>query len=134
MGGGTGPGYYLIVVVVFFFLSFCSFSLMFFVSLFKRLEHDTCCVCFFVSELKVTGAETLLCLSCKTISKVSIWSLFCGFPWKSECFNLNYSLGCPPSSLHHHCTSRLSLSFQLAELLSLFISISCFDASSALGV
>ena len=43
-GGGTGSGYYLIVCL-FVFLSFglsCPVSF---------LEHDTCCVCFFVYYL-----------------------------------------------------------------------------------
>ena len=47
VGGETGSGYYLIAIV---FLTwavvFC--SLMSSVSFFKWLEHDSCCVCFFV--------------------------------------------------------------------------------------
>ena len=50
VGGETGGGYYLIAVV---FLTwavvFC--SLMSSVSFFKWLEHDSCCVCFFVYYL-----------------------------------------------------------------------------------
>ena len=40
---------------------------------------------------------------------------------KRECFNLNHSWGCLHYSIHHHLTSRLRWSFQLADLLSLFI-------------
>ena len=116
---------------------------MSFVSFFNWLECASCCVCFFVyyfslSLVPLTRSywclEIVVCLSCKTIHKVSIWSLFCVFPWKSECFNLNNSLGYLPYSIHHHWTSWLSLSFQLADLLSLFILLSCFDVVSPLGV
>ena len=44
MGGGTGGGYYLIV---FFICAFAFWSLMSCL-FFKRVEHDSCCVCFFV--------------------------------------------------------------------------------------
>ena len=40
---------------------------------------------------------------------------------KGECFNLNHTLGCLPYSIPDYSTSRSSLSFQLADLLSLLI-------------
>ena len=100
MGEGTADAYYLIVI--FFTCAFVFCSLMSFVSFFKWLECASCCVCFFVyyfslSLVPLTRSycclEIVVCLLCKTIHKVSIWSLFCVFPWKSECFNLNNSLG-----------------------------------------
>ena len=45
--GGTGGGYY---VIVFFICAFAFWSLMSCL-FFKRVEHDSCCVCFFVYYL-----------------------------------------------------------------------------------
>ena len=39
---------------------------------------------------------------------------------KGECFDFSHSLGCQPYSIGHY-TSKSSLSFQLADLLSLLI-------------
>ena len=57
---------------------FVFFSLTFSVPLFRWLENDGCCVCFFVflyflSLVPLCRAivEKLLCLLCKAISKVS---------------------------------------------------------------
>ena len=47
MGGGPGGGYYLIV---FFICAFVFCSLMSCL-LFKWVEHDSCCFCFFVYHL-----------------------------------------------------------------------------------
>ena len=53
VGGGTGDGYHLMVfVVVFqFFLVFVFCCLTFSVPLFRWLEHDGCCLSFFVFSL-----------------------------------------------------------------------------------
>ena len=48
VGGGTEGGYYLIVC---FFYLFLLFVLSCPVSFFKSVEHDSCCVCFFVYYL-----------------------------------------------------------------------------------
>ena len=50
VGGGTGGGYHL-TVVVFFSCAFVFCCLTFSVPLFRWLEHDGCCVCFFVFSL-----------------------------------------------------------------------------------
>ena len=51
VGGGTGGGYHLIDFIVFFSCRFVFFCLTFSVPLFRWLEHDGCCVCFFVFSL-----------------------------------------------------------------------------------
>ena len=86
MGEGTADAYYLIVI--FFTCAFVFCSLMSFVSFFKWLECASCCVCFFVNYFSLSLVpltrsycclEIDACLSCKTIHKVGIWSLFCVF-------------------------------------------------------
>ena len=51
LGWGTGGGYYLLVcfwcLFLFVVLSFALISCLFF----KWVEHDSCCVCFFVYYL-----------------------------------------------------------------------------------
>ena len=89
-GWDTGGGYYL--MVCFFLFMLLSFVLSCPVSFFKWVEHDSYCVCFFVYYLFSLSPVPLtrsyrgvdIVRSCKTISKISIWSLFCGFPWKRE--------------------------------------------------
>ena len=49
---------------------------------------------------------------------------------KGECLNENHSLGCLTYYIHRHWTSRFSLSFQLADLLSLFTQGSTGDSGS----
>ena len=67
----------------------------------------------------VTGAQKLLCLLCKTISKVGYLIIIL---WISlQYFDFFRSLGCLIYSIHHYQTSRSSLSFQFADLLYLFI-------------
>ena len=52
---------------------------------------------------------------------------------KGKCFDFDHSLRILPYSIHHHHqTFRLSLSFPLADLLSQFILLSCFNAGSPL--
>ena len=52
---------------------------------------------------------------------------------KGKCFDFDHSLRILPYSIHHrHQTFRLSLSFPLADLLSQFILLSCFNAGSPL--
>ena len=50
VGGGTGVGYYLIVFLGFFICAFIFWSLMSCL-LSEWVEHDGCCVCFFVHYL-----------------------------------------------------------------------------------
>ena len=45
--GQTGSGYYLIVFVICVFVFWSLMSCLFF----KWVEHDSCCVCFFVCYL-----------------------------------------------------------------------------------
>ena len=103
--------------------AFCSFTSL--VSLFRWLEHNGCCVCFFVfffvPDVFLLVHRNCFVCSVNLFQKLGIWSLFRGFPWKKECFKFNHSLGCLPYSIYHHKASRLSLSFQLADLLSPFI-------------
>ena len=47
VGGGTGGGYYLIVFFICAFVFWSLMSCLFF----KWVEHDSCCVCFFVYYL-----------------------------------------------------------------------------------
>ena len=47
VGGGTGGGYYLIVFFICAFVFWSLMSCLFF----KCVEHDSCCVCFFVYYL-----------------------------------------------------------------------------------
>ena len=68
---GTGGGYYHIV---FFNCAFVFSSLMYSISLFKLLEHDSCCVCFCVYYF--------FSLSLVPLS----WSLFCHFLGKGRVF------------------------------------------------
>ena len=76
--------------------------------------HYSLCV------LGVTSAEKLLCLLCKTISKVSYLTIILWISLeKAECFDFIHSLGCVHPTLN--ISSRSSLSFELADLLSLFI-------------
>ena len=95
---GEGGGIFLVFV-------FC--CLTFSVPLFRWLERDGWCVCFFVFSLfsssliplsKRTSAEKLLC---KTISKVSrlIIILWVSLE-KGECFDFSHSLGCVQPTLY----------------------------------
>ena len=58
VGGGTGGGYYLIVFFICAFVFWSLMSCLFF----KWVEHDSCCVCFFVyyffslSPVPLTGS------------------------------------------------------------------------------
>ena len=94
----------------FFSCAFVFCCLMFWVPLFWWLEHDGCCVCFFVFSLfslslvplvGVTSAEKLLCLLYKTILKVNypIIILWISLE-KGECFDFNHSLGCVYPTLY----------------------------------
>ena len=84
-------------------------------------------------ELVVTSAEKMFLL-CKTILKVRSVIIIQTFLGKRTSFwfqslfreRLPYSI--------HHWTCRSSFSFQLADLLSLFILLPSFDAGSLLGV
>ena len=78
--------------------------------------HRNCCVCFV-----------------KLFQKSGFWSLCCEFPWKRESFDFSHSLGNSPYFIHQNFTSRSSSSFQLANLLSLFIFVPCCDACSSFG-
>ena len=52
----------------------------------------------------------------------------------SDYYSVDFLLGCLPYSIHLHYTSWSSISFQLADLLSLFTLLPCFDAGSPVGV
>ena len=104
--GGQGVGIFLELLFLSCAFVFC--SLTFSVSLYRRLEHDGFSVCFFrfpfflclCSLLPgVTSTEKLLCLSCKSILKVSYLIIILWISLeKGECFDFNHSLGCfyPP--------------------------------------
>ena len=121
--------------------SFGGFFLVLLYFLFS--EHDGCYVCFFdflfssslAPLIKSYWCIKMLCLLCKTILKVRY---LINILWisleKGECFDFNHPLGFLLYSIHHHYTYRLSLSFQLADLLSLFVLPTCFDAGSPLEV
>ena len=70
----------------------------------------------------------MLCLFYKTISKVrfQITGLWISCK-KGKCFDFNHSLRSLPYFIYQNQTSRLSLLFQVADFLSLFIFVSCFD-------
>ena len=79
-GWETEVGYCLIVCSFFFLLLLLPFVLSCPVLCFKWIEHDSCCVCFFVYYLfslspvplgKTYWGIELFCLSCKTIKPVS---------------------------------------------------------------
>ena len=125
-----------------FFLCFCIFFCHVLSPLFRWLEHDGCYVCFFDFLFSSSLAPLIksywcikMCLLCKTILKVRY---LINILWisleKGECFDFNHPLGFLLYSIHHHDTYRLSLSFQLADLLSLFVLPTCFDAGNPLEV
>ena len=85
--------------------------------------HRNCCVCF-VTLFQKSGFRLLLCAFpwkrksvVKLIQKSGFRSLLCGFP----CLDINHILGSLPNFIHQNWTCRSSLSFELADLLSLFI-------------
>ena len=72
--------------------------------------------------LGVTCAQKLLCLMCKAISKVSYRTIVLWIALeKGERFYFNHTLRCLHYSIRHKQTPRSTLSFQLADLLFLFI-------------
>ena len=83
------------------------------------------------NEFDITSVLKLLCLYCKTISKVVflITTLWISLK-KGECYDFSHLFGSLTYFIHRYQTSRSSLSFQLVELLSLFIY--AFSASSHL--
>ena len=106
-GVGTRGGYYLLVCS-FFYIYICAFvfwSLMSYL-FFKWVEHDSCCVCFFVYYLFSLSPAPLTSSYWGIEIVVSVmyhylWSQYLIIIlWISlemgECFNLNHSLGCLP--------------------------------------
>ena len=74
----------------------------------------------------------MLCLSCQIISNVSfqIIGLWISFT-NEECFDLNHSLRSLLYFIHQNQRNRSGLSFQLADLLSLFIFVPCFNVGNS---
>ena len=91
-------------IIHFWYMSICfSFLLPHLLSpFFGWLEDDGCCASFFVFSLfslflvpltRVTSAEKLLCLLCKTILKVSYLIIFLWITLeKGECFDFSHTL------------------------------------------
>ena len=96
--------FYFFHLILFFSYGFVFCCLRFLFLLFRWLEHDAVVsvslfflyfLCLWSLQLGVTSAEKLLCLLCKTISKVSyliiiLWTSL----EKGEYFDFNHSLGC----------------------------------------
>ena len=130
---GKGGGSHLLQFLGFFS---CAFVFSFF-----RAWRLLCLFLWFLFSsslaplIKSYWCIKMLCLLCKTILKVRY---LINILWisleKGECFDFNHPLGFLLYSIHHHYTYRLSLSFQLADLLSLFVLPTCFDAGSPLEV
>ena len=98
-------------------------KLNFIISLYFLQENDTGNTC----KLKKHAGKSLkLFWSSVEINHLVVFSLVfdnysVDFLKKGECFDFNHSLGSLPYFVHHNQTSRSSLSFQLTDLLSLFI-------------
>ena len=104
----------------------------------SQLLHDKSCVfficlyCLYSLYLGITSAWKMLCLSCQIISNVSfqIIGLWISFT-NEECFDLNHSLRNLLYFIHQNQRNRSGLSFQLADLLSLFIFVPCFNVGNS---
>ena len=106
-GCRTGDGYHHILFVFFFWLCILfSHVLSPFIYITRAwwpLCLFLCFLCTWSFEIGVTGSERDFFVCCvKLFQKLGIWSLFCEFPWKRECFDLNHFLGCLPYSTHHN--------------------------------
>ena len=98
------------------YCSFVCFFAFFFFGPFNQmlLVHRICCVC-----------------SQKLFQEPGSDHFSVNFLKKGEIFDLCHSLG-SFSFMHHNQSSRSSLSFHLADLLSLFIVVVYFDAGNSL--